>query len=965
MPLLFFLLASLSLRGQAPWPPLCIQGVEWNAGTHNTAVSQAIEAPCSTAAGLLVTDAANAELVSGMHVHLTDGFHAGSFNESGSFHAYTDEDLGQTADLVLISPDAATHIVDNVVHVEKWEKLEVGLRLPQEYLDAIDRFYAHYYANGIDTAVTVDSLDRQYDLNPYADDSLHLNLVLTSPSGQRIVKWGFFMTEAAWADSLPSARLVDDQNGVLSPYTVRFRLAPDEEGPWQFEVRIAAPFTQDPEGNPLASFHGTGYNFVCDPALPDNRGPLHVNQVNHRLLQFENGDPFFALGLNMADIGDSLLAINTMQQAMDELHSAGGNFLRMWLMRHQFAPEWVNLGVYDHYREEEPCTDWVGPPRYLGNCQHHCWAFDRILEHARKDNIYVQLCIDPNGPGIAYEVPAWGQNPYVRHFVEPVSDSRPYDVKEYFYQGGDAQNKGSGVFYYWKRRYKYIMARWGYSVNIASFEPFNETDQLLSYRTNHLESAPDDIYYTICPENRITWHADSLLPVVIDQWMTDITEFVRGPVDTLNISNSSLGEDDKLFIMSYTDAEQPSTALPNYFLPFHNPNVDMLDVHRYLYAGGPDLRYTFDMDSAFRSTFTVNEHKKPMNNGEIGTWGSVDDYRSYQYYSNYDVSFHNELWASAFFGNFGVASSWYWGRVFWWEQTLPPPPHETILQNPLQQFHTNSLGALNIIAPNSDSVGIVNKKIFHNFSPISRLIMNSDVVNYGIYNDTFDSKKVYDAAGEVEAYYIVSLTHPVAIGWVHNANAYWENSYYVKNISGLQNFFGCTAPPAGQIALTGLQPGIDYHITWFPTRMGEVPLPDNSVDTSRTGSVLLDMSTLLLGDTANNYLDTLRVDYAFVIAPQPIQRSMVQLGHDEGGDDGTQWDYGLYPNPARDVLVLIFPDNAPVTLELTDIMGQRVHTWVQVTGSKVSLALNSLPPGAYFLRASSHGHMRTKKLIIQ
>jgi len=879
-PLLFFLLASLSLRGQAPWPPLCIQGVEWNAGTHNTAVSQGIEAPCSTAAGLLVTDAANADLVSGMHVHLTDGFHAGGFNESGSFHAYTDEDLGPTADLVLISPDPATHIVDNVVHVEKWEKLEVGLRLPQEYLDAIDRFYAHYYANGIDTAVTVDSLDREYDLNPYADDSLHLNLVLTSPSGQRIVKWGFYMTEAAWADSLPSARLVDDQNGVLSPYTVRFRFAPDEEGPWQFEVRIAAPFTQDPEGGPLASFHGIGYTFVCDQALPDNRGPLHVNQVNHRLLQFENGDPFFALGLNMADIGDSLLAINTMQQAMDELHSAGGNFLRMWLMRHQFAPEWVNLGVYDHYREEEPCTDWVGPPRYLGNCQHHCWAFDRILEHARKDNIYVQLCIDPNGPGIAYEVPAWGQNPYVRHFVEPASVSRPYDVKEYFYQGGDIQNKESGVFYYWKRRYKYIMARWGYSVNIASFEPFNETDQMLTYRTISLAN-PYSEYTTICPENRVTWYADSLLPVVIDQWMTDIAEFVRGPVDTLSISSSPLGEDGKLFIMSFTDAEPPSTALPNYFLPFHNPNVDMLDVHRYLYAGGPDLRYTFDMDSAFRSTFMVNEHKKPMNNGEIGTWGSVDDYRSYQYYSNYDVSFHNELWASAFFGNFGVASSWYWGRVFWWEQTLPKPPNEFGI-NIYQPVHSRFLGDTNIVSPDGIAVSIVNRAVVHNYVPLNDLLSNEDLQSYEFFQGEFHQAKYYDPVDMVEVYYLTSHDQAVAIGWVHNTAAYWENHYYVRNTDTTQNFFGCTAPSGTQIAVTGLPPGIDYHVTWFPTRMGEIPLPDNAVDTSRTGTVLLNMGTLPLGDTANLYLDTLRVDYAFVVAPQPIERSMVPFENESG-----------------------------------------------------------------------------------
>lgn len=54
--------------------------------------------------------------------------------------------------------------------------------------------------------------------------------------------------------------------------------------------------------------------------------------------------------------------------------------------------------------------------------------------------------------------------------------------------GTGSVGKDRGAFYYWKRKYKYIMSRWGYSVNIAAIEPFNEIDHMLSYETRDRKS---------------------------------------------------------------------------------------------------------------------------------------------------------------------------------------------------------------------------------------------------------------------------------------------------------------------------------------------------------------------------------------------------------------------------------------------------------------------------------------------
>lgn len=226
---------------QTPWPPLCIHPGEWVQGTQHTAVTQPIVAPCSPSS-VSFWNTSEAEFVSSTQVHLAPGFHAGPFSGDGQFHAFIDEGLGAPADLVLIAPDPATHVVDHLVHVEKWEKLEVGLRLPQEYQDAIDRFFGHYYSLG-DTIATPDSVDAAHDLNPYADDSLQLVMTLTSPSSGQKMKWGFYMTEAQWSGTDSTAQVIVDTNHIHSPYRVRFRFAPDQEGLWSFSLKLVAPHT--------------------------------------------------------------------------------------------------------------------------------------------------------------------------------------------------------------------------------------------------------------------------------------------------------------------------------------------------------------------------------------------------------------------------------------------------------------------------------------------------------------------------------------------------------------------------------------------------------------------------------------------------------------------------------------------------------------------------------------------------
>ncbi|MGB6048654.1 MAG: hypothetical protein WBG34_13745, partial [Flavobacteriales bacterium] len=372
------MLLSTLVMGQTAFPDHVIQDETWTDGVHHVAVTQKILSPGDEYQPMVISGTADAEYVSGTSIHLAPGFHAGEFTDNGLFHAHIDQALGPDGDVVLVAPDPYASVMSNTLHVPKWEKLEIGLRLPQEYQDAIERFFVNYYADSSNSFVaTPGNVDTVHDLNPYADDSLQLVMTLTSPSGAHTMKWGFFMREAIWEGSSPASLPVEDTSDVLYPYHIRFRLAPEEEGDWQFSLTLNAPHTTTLGGSSLPSTLYTGYTFHCDPALPDNKGPLEVNASNRRTLQFEDGTPYFGLGVNLeatgygqhipgcggptatwADGNGYRLVWNNfldVSNAMEDLRSVGGNFARVWLMNKTFAPENVNLGVYDRFRELLQC----------------------------------------------------------------------------------------------------------------------------------------------------------------------------------------------------------------------------------------------------------------------------------------------------------------------------------------------------------------------------------------------------------------------------------------------------------------------------------------------------------------------------------------------------------------------------------------------------------------------------------
>ena len=975
-------LIPLKAGAQTPWPPLCLQDAEWTDGAHHYAVTQPIHAPCSPTAPISITNTADAELVSGTEVHLMDGFHAGDFAGDGQLHAYIDEGLGAPADVVLIAPDPGTHLSDNMVRVEKWEKLEVGLRLPHDYLTAIDSFFVHYYSNGPYTTTTPDSVDATYDLNPYADDSLQLVMTLTSPSGAQRMKWGFYMREAQWSSPSDTARITAFTSSPMDAYRIRFRFAPDEEGLWQFSIAVHAPHTRNLANVPLPSLAFSGYAFVCDPPLADNHGFLQVNSENQRILRFDDGTPFFGMGVNMADIRHaeetSIVSLpggwyrcyqrdrRIMDRTMRQLHEVGGNYLRMSFRREVSAPEWVNAGVYDSYYSAPPCDDGTGL-RDSNNCQYFAWDFDRMLDTARLNDLYIQLNIEGSPPGSGGEKNTWGNHPYVQNFLYPHRDPGTglFDMKRFYFTPDSAGNPqyDVGVFYYWKRKFKYLSSRWGYSVNMAVLEPFNEVDLFLGNHDQPMDTASN------CMESPAFWPADPELPSTVDHWYSKLIEYVRGVQVPEDPVASPLGDGKRLFLVSYAESDASDPA--QYYLHYANPEIDLIDAHMYLYSdtanqGKPDggSRWNFDKVQDLSELAP-----KPFIAGEVNqfTYMAIPSWDGMleNIFHNYDVSFHNELWSGAFSGKFATGMTWFWERVFWWEGSLKPPPPD--LGDPFYTINnpsgfSNQLDDPNVLSVDGNPISVSNRSLYHQFKPLADMLSDSDWVATDFFNSNFIPQRVHDTTAQIESYYLLNAGGTMAIGWVHNLNAWTMNNFYLA--SSLHNFLGCASPQADSVILPGFAQDHDFFITWFPTRMNGTVLPTQAMTSSGDGEVTLDISQDPLNGIANNYLDTLHSDYAFIIAPYPVVRSMIGFDESDITTAKGVWDFGMFPNPAGDELFISLPNDLPKHIVIEDLTGRQVRVWNNLTGTTHRLSIGQLARGAYHMRISDGTYSRLKKFIV-
>jgi hypothetical protein len=264
--------------------------------------------------------------------------------------------------------------------------------------------------------------------NPFDPTQVALDAEFRGPDGTTLLVPGFFCQEYEREDS-GGQELLTPKDGAH--WKVRF--APTAVGTYRYRLLLTN------RGKTVETEERT---FTCVPN-PTDHGYVRVSRENPHYFQFDDGTPFFALGENIALLGSRGLADG--EEWYSRLAEAGGNFVRLWWCYGSTDLESLVAGRRDQ-----------GLGRYK---QPDAWRLDQLVELAERLGIRLMCCLetqqnlrrDQTWPRFTYNAANGG----------PVASPKDYFVNDEADQ-------------YFRRRLRYLVARWSYSTAVFSWQFWNE-----------------------------------------------------------------------------------------------------------------------------------------------------------------------------------------------------------------------------------------------------------------------------------------------------------------------------------------------------------------------------------------------------------------------------------------------------------------------------------------------------------
>jgi hypothetical protein len=124
--------------------------------------------------------------------------------------------------------------------------------------------------------------------------------------------------------------------------------------------------------------------------------------------------------------------------------------------------------------------------------------------------------------------------------------------------------------------------------------------------------------------------------------------------------------------------------------------------------------------------------------------------------------------------------------------------------------------------------------------------------------------------------------------------------------------------------------------------------------------------TLLAGDTLQSIIITQSGEYKVEVTGEngcesPSATYSAELNGIEQLSGGI--DMKLYPNPNDGSFTVVFTDNQPREINITDAIGNSIINGDKISGQKV-YHLNSLPNGIYFLQVKMNEQVNTMKFVV-
>jgi cellulase (glycosyl hydrolase family 5)/uncharacterized protein DUF5060 len=400
-----------------------------------------------------------------------------------------------------------------------------------------------------------------YD-NPFDSSDVTLDAQVTPPSGKAVLVPGFLYR--------PYTRALKDGKETLTPggeASWRVRYAPSEPGAHQVTLRL-----RDRRG----SIEKGGIRFTA--ARSHAPGFVRISPRNRRYFEFERGKAYYPVGANVCWAGGR--GTYDYDEWFPRYAQAGCNYARLWL-----SPQWTTFALERAGKPEQG----LGIGQFdLANG----WRIDTVLEMAEKHGLYLMLCID------SYNIlrekdgyPEWERTSHNRANGGPLS--RPADFWT------DLQMDRA-----YRDKLRYLVARYGYSPHVLSWEFWNEVDGTTSYQT-----AP------------------------VRDWHVRMAAALRKLDPYRHLITTSFAR---------TEGDRVIDTLPS---------LDHVQTHHY---NSPDLAMTLAAAQAQKAAYN-----KPHFVGEIGADASGprrDD-------DPHGLQIHDPMWVSVATGGSGAAQPWWWDNL--------------------------------------------------------------------------------------------------------------------------------------------------------------------------------------------------------------------------------------------------------------------------------------------------------------
>lgn len=423
--------------------------------------------------------------------------------------------------------------------------------------------------------------------NPYDPSQVRVDAVITRPDGLTVSQPGFWYVPYTY--QLYNGTDQFHLDTAHAP-TWRVRFTPEQVGVYAYTLRLTdASGTVALDPNAVGQ---TGAFTVTAATTAATTGPGFLGQyaLNPRYFGYRDGTPFLGIGLDVPWWQDANHTLSYYAGEFATMRASGANLARVWMVNAQPTPGWVmsvqdaQLGaVYD---------------------QANAFAFDQIVKQAEGQGVKMILTLEDVN-SFTYN---WPKSLYNSANGGPCAQPSCIFTNTVALQDERAL-------------YRYVVARWGYSTSILSWELWNEINEL-RWSTSGWD------WPTV-----VAWHKS----------MADYIQSIDAHGHLVNTSTGSFYLDPTLYGMN---------------------EMGLAEMHAYYQTGSPDphvdplgqsmaalVRYWGGL--AYTSVVS-----KPVVVGEYGLVNASWQDSPYLISDTNGLNVHEALWAGLFSGMASTPLSW-------------------------------------------------------------------------------------------------------------------------------------------------------------------------------------------------------------------------------------------------------------------------------------------------------------------